>query len=61
MKVFSVTTGITKIEFSVWKIDNIYYGKINGKTIYQGTDYMEVSDVINDSLESNVPYVGQTH
>lgn len=61
MKLFSITTGKTRIEFSVWEVNGRYQARINDMVMFESHDYESIRESIYDNLAINTPYVGLTH
>lgn len=49
MKVFSITTGKSRIEFGVYKTMAGYEARVNDMVIYKSESYSVCSEVINES------------
>ena len=60
MKVYSITTGKTKIEFSVWQVAAGYEARINGMVIYRSKSYSICSEAISDFSEDSAINVFNT-
>lgn len=55
MKVFSITTGKSRIEFGVYKTTAGYEARINDMVIYKSESYSACSEIIDEQcLDSEI-------
>lgn len=54
MNIFSIYLGLSRIEFSVGFENNMYVGKVSGRTFFEGTDYESVRSAILRGMESTI-------
>lgn len=61
MRIFSVILGKSRIEFGMYMVHGKYQARINGRVMFESTDWELVRATVMDSLASNHAYVGVTH
>ena len=63
LKVFSIITGNSQVEFSVWQVNGGWESRVNNVRYFKSHDYLAVRDSVTDSMDANTfAYIGgMTH
>jgi hypothetical protein len=61
MKVFSIVTGKSRIEFSMYFVNGKYQARINDRVFFENTDYHLVREFLTEGMEYNlIRPIGET-